>query len=615
MQAAPECYIRMREYDIGCSLLLLVESRGFSYATQLSRAMGNFYRINALILLSALGLAANKWPPDTFIPNNGEFTADYVVVGAGTAGSIIGFRLTEDPNVDVVMVEAGDDPPTDAELPGLFFSLPKTKIDWNYTSEDDGYSAQYHRNKFVDLPSGKVLGGSSSLHHFYYLRGDAADFEDWVKASGNESWSLENLLPYFKKSERLEDKDISDSETGNLHGYSGEVGITRRVTELPEKYLQAFQEVGHPVVLDINGHHVKGFTQPLFFIAEKKRQSSAEGYLTRAKSRDNLHLVKNTIANRILFDSNNNAIGVECASLDGRVFKVFARKEVVISAGAFNTPKLLKLSGIGPRAELESFGIKVISDLPVGENLQDHLAVVLAHGLEKTNDTPSAPILNDFPLDTFVGLESIDPNQEKPDYLTLNLICRNNPECLSQLCSVVFGLNQDVCNQIMKAGEGREILVSILTVCRPVSTGRVLLKSSDPKDPPVIYTGFLSNKTDLENSARYIEDFIRVVESKYFKSVGGETLQPHLPNCSHLQWNTREYWKCYVLNMMDTTFHYSSTCPMGSVLDSQLRVRGVGRLRVGDASAMPNIVSSNINAAVMVLAEKLADLLKESGKQ
>ncbi|XP_069356754.1 ecdysone oxidase-like [Maniola hyperantus] len=562
----------------------------------------------ALLVLAALGLTAYKWPASTVVKDDAVY--DYIVVGAGTAGSIVASRLTEHLGVHVLLVEAGGDPPFQTEIPGLFAFLTKSAIDWNYISEDDGYSAQYHRNRYLDLPSGKVYGGSSSIHHFYYVRGHANDYKAWADAAGDDSWSWENLLPYFKKSERLEDKDILNSDTGNYHGTEGYTGITRELRDIPLKYLEAFQEVGNKVVDDINTGHTVGFTRPMFFIANQIRQSSAESFLSPIKNRSNLHLSKYTTVDKILIDKNKNAIGVQ-ASTNGRTFNIYARKEVIVSAGAFNSPKLLMLSGIGPKAHLESMGIELVANLPVGENMEDHLAVILAHKLEKTDEPPKPENPANFPIPTFVGLDSLNKDQGYPDYLTLNLICRNNPANLMILCATIFGLHDDVCTQLLKAGQGREILVTVLNVARPLSRGRVILRSTDPQDPPKIYTGFLSNSTDLENNAAYIEKFIQVTESNYFRKVGGETLFFDLPNCKSLEKGTREYWKCYVLNMMDTTFHYSSTCRMGSVLDAKLKVLGVNKLRVVDASAMPNTVSANINAAVMVLAEKAAELIKE----
>ncbi|XP_046964378.1 ecdysone oxidase-like [Vanessa cardui] len=562
----------------------------------------------AFLLLTALALTSYKWPVDK--PLSDSTTCDYIVVGAGTAGSIVANRLSEDPRFTVCVIEAGGDPTLETGIPSLFPYLPKTHMDWNFTSENDGYTAQYRQQPFLDLPQGKALGGSSSIHHFYHIRGDPRDYDDWAKAAGDDSWSWQNLIPYFIKSERLEDPYILNSQSGKYHGTNGYMGITRETRDLPLKYLQAFKEMGHKIIQNANAGETLGFFLPMFTIFGGVRQSSAESFLSPIKNRENLLVMKNTLVTKIVIDENSQATGVQCKTSDGTSITVNAQKEVIVSAGAFNTPKLLMLSGIGPKEHLESFGINVVSDLPVGENSQDHMSVILVHQLEETNDTLASDPTQ-FPLPTFVGFGAINKTQSYPDYVTLNLISRNSPAALMQLCSSVFSLHEDVCAQMYAAGEGREVLFSVMSLGRPMSRGQVLLQSTNPEDPPKIYTGFLTANLDLQNNVDSILDFVRVTESSYFTGVGARTLIFDFPNCRTVS-SVREYWQCYVLHMMDTTFHYSSTCPMGTVLDSSLKVVGVSKLRVVDASAMPNLTSGNINAAVVVLAEKAADIIKHS---
>ncbi|CAH2093537.1 unnamed protein product [Euphydryas editha] len=563
----------------------------------------------AFLVLTALSLTAYKWPENKTVKDLS--TCDFVIVGAGTAGSIIANRLSEDPGVKVCVIEAGGDPPLESEIPSLFAFLTKTSIDWNLTSEDDGFTAQYRTNKYLDLSTGKVLGGSSTINHLYHVRGDPKDYDDWAKASGDESWSWQNLLPYFVRSEHLEDEYILNSETGKYHGTNGYLRLTRENRDSPLKYLKAFKEMGHKIVEDVNAGETLGFTRPLLSISGGVRQSSASSYLTPIKDRQNLYIVKNTMVTKIIFNGNKQATGVQCTTSDGNAFAINTQKEVIISAGAFNTPKLLMLSGIGPTDHLNNLGIEVLSDLPVGQNLQDHMAVILIHKLEATTETPPAADPTKFPLPTFIGFGAVNKSQSYPDYMTSNVISRNSPDVLMQLCSSVFALHDDVCSQIYAAGVDREVLFTVINVVRPISRGHVELRSANPEDSPRIYTGFLSADADITKFIDSIEDYISVTESDYFRNVNGETMYFNFPNCDDVS-NARAYWRCYILNMMDTTFHYSGTCAMGSVLDSSLRVKGVSKLRVVDASAMPNIVSSNINSAVIVLAEKAADLIKHS---
>ncbi|XP_039751937.1 glucose dehydrogenase [FAD, quinone]-like [Pararge aegeria] len=560
--------------------------------------------------LAALGLTLYKWPSDVSVPDKAEY--DYVVVGAGTAGSVVANRLSEDPDVNVLLIEAGGDPHFETQYAGLFTYLTNTEMDWNYTTENDDYTAQYHKNKYLSLPTGKVLGGCSSILHVFYVRGHPCEYEMWAEAAGDESWNWWNLLPYFKKQERLEDGHLIGAKSLRYHGMDGLIGLTKETREPTLKYLEAFGDIGNTIKDDLNTDDTMGYGQPLYYIGKNGiRQSSAESFLATARYRSNLHVMKKTTVRKVLFDKDLNAIGVECSTPDEKIINVYARRETVLSAGTLNTPKILMLSGIGPKDHLESVGVPVLYDSPVGENLKDHTAVFVAHKLEKTNDTTPPPNPSDFPAPTVIGISALDKTQKCPDYMTLNFVMRNNPAALLQLTAVFFGLHDDVSNQLAAAGTGSEVLLTILNLSRPKSSGSVMLRSSNPEDPPKIFSGYYSKESDLNDTAAYIQDFIEVTKSRYFQSVGGETIHFDLPNCEGLKRNTTEYWKCYILNMMDSTYLYSSTCSIGSVVDSRLRVKGVNRLRVGDASVAPTQITGNIITASMVVAEKLADMVKE----
>lgn len=482
-----------------------------------------------------------------------------------------------------------------------------SKIYWNYETEESD-TTQFYKKKHYDISTGKVLGGSSTINNLYYCRGNPKDYEAWVNATGDESWSWQNLLPYFKKSEHLEDEAIINSKTGSFHGKNGEVHVTRDLRNSTIKYLKAFHEVGHNIVEDVNGDESLGFLEPFYFLSKGVRQSTAQSFLMPIKNRLNFYLMKNTLVNKILFDDNKNAIGVQCTKSDGDIVNIFAQKEVIISAGALNTPKLLLLSGIGPAEHLKSLDIPVISDLPVGENLQDHIAIMIAHTLEETTDTIKRNNSR-FPLPSFAGYGAVDKTQHYPDYQSYNLIAKNNPFALHLLCKSVFHLDEDICNKLTIAGLGREILVSVFSSNGLQSRGKIQLRSARPEDHPKINTGFLSNVDDLDKYVTSVQDFERVTQSSYFRNVNSETLD--LPDCAHFGKGSKEYWKCYVLKMMDVHSLPCCTSPLGSVLDSRLRVNGVKKLRVVDASSMPRLILGGLYAVVMAIAEKAADLIKE----
>ncbi|VVC97803.1 unnamed protein product, partial [Leptidea sinapis] len=497
-------------------------------------------------------------------------------------------------------------------LASLFPLLTQSSIDWNFTTTNEGNTAQYHDIDGINLPAGKVLGGSSSLHHFYHVRGVSNDYESWANASQDESWNWDGLLPYFIKSETLEDPLINSTEYGQYHGSDGPTKLTRELNDATLRYLQAFEEIGKNIEEDINIGSSYGFSQPMFTISNSIRQSSAESYLSPIKEQSNLHVMKNTEVIKILFDDDNNAIGVEAVTSAGETIKLYANNEVIVSAGTFNTPKLLMLSGIGPKDTLESLDIDVISDLPVGQNLQDHMAVVVAHQMEETDAVAAAADPGKFPVPTFVGYSAVDSTQTYPDYISLNLICKNIPSIVAQLCSVVIPLKKEVCEEIITAATERELLFSVLTKSRPWSVGTVSINSTSYLAAPVIETGYLTDERDLEENAAYLEDFVQVAKSSVFQGVGATTVSVTLPSCANLTVGSTDYWKCYAQSMMSTTYHYCCTAPMGTVLDSKLLVKGVQKLRVVDASAMPQITSGNINAPILALAEKAADLIKDA---
>ncbi|KAJ8717001.1 hypothetical protein PYW08_005400 [Mythimna loreyi] len=354
----------------------------------------------AFTILSALQFTSFLWVQQAQVHDGSSF--DFIVCGAGSAGSVIANRLTEIEDASVLLIEAGGDPPVESVVPACMDYMKNTSVDWNYRTEDDGYSQQTHKNHGVEMTRGKMLGGSSSINYMFYTRGNPNDYDGWANITGDQTWNWENTLPYFKKSERLVEPILLEYDAGRYHGTDGYLGTTRYYNEEVLKYFEAFKELGHEIVMDTNGGTPLGYTECMFTIADHLRQSTAQSFLSPIKNRRNLFVLKNTLVSKILFDDDKNAIGVEVILANNKTASYKARKEVIVSAGTINTPQLLMLSGVGPKEHLLSHNITVISDLPVGQALQDHVVLTVTQTMGPS--VPSKPVdPKNFPSPVIMG--------------------------------------------------------------------------------------------------------------------------------------------------------------------------------------------------------------------
>ncbi|XP_041978159.1 glucose dehydrogenase [FAD, quinone]-like [Aricia agestis] len=560
----------------------------------------------ALAVLSALALTAHLFPPHAQVADNEEF--DFIVVGAGSAGAVVAERLSELPHYNVLVIEAGGDPPIESLTPSLYTYLARTAYDWNLTSEEEG-SAHCAASAHFPLTSGRVLGGGSSLNYLFYVRGAPADYDAWAAAAGDRAWAWPALLPYFLRSESLRSETLLRSPAARYHGTAGFHGVTREARPEAVRYLRAFGEL-HDVLPDINGDRSLGYTLQLYSIADGVRQTTAYTNLARCKGRTNLHVLKHTVVTEILFDELNNAVGVKTVVGGDRVVTLRARREVVVSAGALNTPKLLMLSGVGPRDHLESLNITVRSDLPVGHNYNDHIVTFTSVELDddEVKDRPVDPATQ--PLPAFTGYVALHSGQTYPDYQAINYIVPKRSPAPAQFCAFALSQDPSICQSLLEASR-KTTLLSVIALLHPKSRGRVSLRSADSADPPRVCTGTFAHEDDAETLARAAQDHLRVLETAEFRRLNASLVDLRLRGCGAADARSREYWRCHVRRARSTMFHYSGTCALGAVLDARLRVRGVGRLRVADASAMPALVGGNINAPVIALAEKAADIIKE----
>lgn len=483
-------------------------------------------------------------------------------------------------------------------------------VDYNYTSTFDPYAARGQGN-YTILTAGKMLGGCDSLNHLLHTRGCPDDFDRWAKIVDDDSWKYENFLKYFIKSERVDDEEIV-SNFPQYHGTSGPMGLTRETSDKVAPYLDAFAEVGHSTVLDLNANETKGYTQPLYMIADRIRQTPAKSYLGLVKDYSNIHISTETRVAKVIFDG-NVAVGVE-AVYKGKTYILKAKKEIILSAGVFNTPQILMLSGVGPKDHLTEMNIKVLGDLPVGKKFTDQFATTLVYKTKKYLPIPNPvnllPDPTRVPFPVIVGSVALNKCKKCPDYQVFSLLLPHDTPQLTLACRDTFWYRADICDSWQKQVVGRDSLYTVLANLIPQSRGSVTLKSTDPFDDPEITTGYFNNKTDLTNMVKYVKNFIQVGKSSYFQKVDAELIGLDLDECSDKEPGSDEFWECYILNRAFSPYHYTGTCAMGSVVDGSLNLLGFKRIRVIDASVIPETPKGAPNAAVIALAEKGADMIK-----
>lgn len=525
---------------------------------------------------------------------------DYVIIGAGSAGCVLANRLTEDAGARVLLVEAG---PRDWH-PYIHVPLGMGKLhqrrmfDWGFVTEPepnlDGRSLEASR--------GKVLGGSSSINVMAYTRGHPADFDRWAQ-KGATGWSHADVLPYFKRCETF-------AGGGNAwRGSSGPLGteFARTTDPLYPAWIEAAMAAGIPHTADYNGASQEGFGRSQYTIRHGRRSSAATAFLKPAMRRSNLHLVTGALASRIVLDG-TSARGIEYFK-GGRLRRAAADREVIVSAGAFSTPHLLMLSGIGPASHLRENGIEPVADLPVGQNLQDHLAVFLSFTRREPGpfhhqlrfDRMAASMIRAYAFGTGPG--TVVPGG-------LHAFIKTRPELAVPDIEFMFrGAAVDAHMWFPglrpAAPDGFAIRPALL---HPDSRGAILLRSADPRAPMRIMFNFFTAPNDLPK----LREGFRLARDIAYRTPLDRFRGPEKAPGAAVQSDAGI--DAYIRRTAVTAHHPAATCPMGTgpqaVIDARMRVLGIERLRVVDASAMPDLVSAHLNAAVLMMAEKAADMIR-----
>ncbi len=530
-----------------------------------------------------------------------DSTYDYIVVGAGSAGAVVASRLTESGAHRVLLLEAGTQGSNFfwSRLPvGVARMIDDPAVNWCYASEPDEGSG----GRRIDVPRGKMLGGSSSINGMVYIRGQARDYDQWAQL-GNRGWSYQDVLPVFKRMERYE---------GGSDEFRGREGLLR-VNDTPrhkvpllEKMIEAAARIGLPFNPDQNGETQEGIGMSQVTIARGRRQSTAYCYLDPARSRANLTIEQGAMAGSLILEG-TRCVGVRY-SVGGEKREARATRETIVSGGSINSPKLLELSGIGQAERLRALGIAPVHDLRgVGENLRDHYSPRVKFEIKGKNLT-----FNDNARGWRLVREAARYALFREGFLAstsvpIRLYFRTRvgletPDATVSIAPFLY----ELVDGVRRVSKRRGITMNV-NVLRSESTGSIHVKSADPAEPPAIRFNFLSTEHDRSGVLAAIRKGRELMAASPMSEVVGEEIAPG----AHIQKD--DDLLDWVRNNAETTYHPVGTCKMGSdtmaVVDAELRVHGIAGLRVADASIMPTLTSGNTNAPSIMIGEKCAEMV------
>ncbi|XP_031636373.1 glucose dehydrogenase [FAD, quinone]-like isoform X1 [Contarinia nasturtii] len=519
----------------------------------------------------------DMWPKDygpTAVEQGLNEPFDFIVVGAGSAGSVVASRLSENPNWKVLLLEAGGDPPIESEIPFMISSLQNTSVDWGYSLQKTQKVGNLLASN-VSWPSGKFIGGSAGMDVRFYVRGNPRDFNEWEYA-GNPNWNWQNMLQYFKKAENQQTEAVPQSNDGGAAdeslGKMGPLPIESFVNEQPFKQtlFDAAQELGHKQIADLNGNEYIGIGRAPGIISQGKLYNAAKAYLSPIRNRTNLYVIKYAHVTKVNVDNTTGQVtGVQFQINQTQELTAVATKETILSAGSIGTPKILQLSGIGPEKYLTRLNISIVRNLYTGFSLQNHITVPLFIQFNvsdvqttETNNNENAntdPITATTATTTEAGVDSTDTlydyikqrkdiaelqnifdvlgffstiNSPYPNIGTQYAIFKKNDGILlTEYLKVKIGLNESVAQPIIDANKNADIAIVFVTLLNPVTLGKVILSSADPYALPLIQSNYLSRPEDIATLVQGVQLARNFLQTTPFKELNASDVVLSIPDC------------------------------------------------------------------------------------
>ncbi|KAF2881940.1 hypothetical protein ILUMI_24237 [Ignelater luminosus] len=588
-----------------------------------------FFTLMNTLMASRCALGPEgRYPPDygNALQDGDEF--DFIIVGSGSAGAVVANRLSQVKDWKILLLEAGSYPSTLSEIPAFLFSLQNTTEDWQYKMEPSKTCCLGLKGNVCSCPRGRVLGGTSILNAMVYVRGNPNDYNTWAEA-GNIGWDYESVLKQYRKLEGCQDPNYPYYEK------DGELELTRYKLQEPIRDIlqDAYNELG--LYQEYTEEKPTGFWDSFMSTNKGSRFSTARSFIQTIKDRKNLYIALHAQVSKIVVDkSSKTAQGVE-VKINDKILKIKAKKEVILSAGTINSPQILMNSGIGPKEHLESLGIDVITNLKVGENLQDHPMFPLFISVDKSVVKPKSDLdrldeiyqyfmhrrgpFGGIELTNFMGFINSKNDSIFPDLQVFHALHDPNDLYLLQIITSSFNLPDELLKTFQENNKHNSNLFFLLQVMKPKSVGKILLRSTNLFDRPMIFPNYFSdeNNEDLELLLKAIKLIKKVIQTETLTQYKAKIVEYTLPNCKEYDFDTDEFWRCAIRNIGSHLYHQVGTCKMGpegdpsAVVDPRLRVHGIKGVRVIDGSIMPRITSGNTNAPIMMIGEKGAELIKE----